>query len=423
MEHIHSQDDEFASLPGVAAAAERTPSFAVFTAWCAGILAAGAVLVTGFVVVADPYHQFGLVDAEGFNRIKPLPEQYREQIKVAQAKTARPKALLLGNSRVEVGFDPDSGPLHSHGYPAYNLALAGTSLAVSQRVFEEVRRDVPPPAMAVVGVEFLDFLVQPDSQPASQPANAQSWQWRVDTVFSLKSLMDAARTLSIQKAPEVETLTASGHTPLLEYRKYARQEGYNAIFKQRAQENAKNLVRKPANLFLKGTGSSASIDRLREMLARMAQDGTEVNLVIYPYHAQLMAMFEEAGLQPTMEEWKRVLVQEVDAMRRRQPNARIHLWDFSGFDAVQCEAIPAAGDLRSTTKWYWEAGHFKSATGDLILRRVLGEEVPFGIALTAQNLEQNRQRIAAERARCLGSIPEIFADARATIADARTHAH
>jgi hypothetical protein len=290
------------------------------------------------------------------------------------------------------------------------------------RVFEQLRNSSGPPALAVIGVEFLDFLVKPvaaapSAAPKTQPPH--SWQWRVDTLFSLKSVLDAAHTVLIQKTPEVETLTARGHTPLLEYRKFARQEGYHAIFQQRAQENAKSLVREPHNLIVTATGSSGSIVRLRDLLQAMAKDGTEVHLVIYPYHAQLMEMFKEAGLQSTMEDWKRILVREVGNATRQYPTARIRLWDFSGFGAVQCEAIPAPGDTRSTTQWYWEAGHFKASTGDLILRRILGEDLPFGIALTESNVEQNRQRIANERTECASANPGLFADAQAMVGNAK----
>ena len=61
------------------------------------------------------------------------------------------------------------------------------------------------------------------------------------------------------------------------------------------------LYQQPHNLFVAGTDRSESIDRLRALLDTMARDRTEVHLVIYPYHAQLMAMFDEAGLAPAME--------------------------------------------------------------------------------------------------------------------------
>lgn len=41
----------------------------------------GAILTMLLVIVIDPYHLFRIVDRAGFNRIKPLPELYREQIR------------------------------------------------------------------------------------------------------------------------------------------------------------------------------------------------------------------------------------------------------------------------------------------------------------------------------------------------------
>lgn len=397
-------------------------SFAHYILWTGAIVAAASLLVTLFVGLVDPYRLFGMPDIEKFNRIKPMPEQYREQIKLVLAKALRPNAILLGNSRIEVGFDPKSPQLGAHGYSAYNLALAGTDLAVAQRMFEQFRLEAVTPSMAVVGVEFLDFLAKPAAAPGA-PAKHDgwlpSWQWRFDTLFSMKALSDAWRTLLLQTAPYPETMTQRGQTPLHEYNMHARREGYHLLFQQRAQENARNLLRKSPTLY-GADGHSESIERLHHMLGTLAADGTEVNLVIYPYHAQLMAMFDEAGLQTVMEEWKSLLVGEVEAVRSRYPKARITLWDFSGFGAVQCEPIPAPGDTLSTTRFYWEAGHFKSSVGELIQQRILGGAGAFGVALKKDNLQQNRQRIASERADCASAHPEIFAAARTLIGAART---
>lgn len=393
--------------------------FVRFLKWSVAVTAAGALLVVALIATVDPYRLFGLVDVAGFNHTKPQPEQYQEQIKVAQARAMRANALFFGNSRVENGLDPEHPALRARGLSAYNLGLSGTGLSTAQRAFAGVRGDAPP-AMVVLGVEFQDFLLDPASAQRA-PANSQPnrWQWRLETMFSMTSALDAIKTLRLQHGAEAETMTPRGLNPLLEYRKYAREEGYYAIFQQRAQENAKALVRRPHGLLVPGTDSSADLERLHQMLAALARDRTEVHLVIYPYHAQLLAMFEQAGLWPVFEQWKRLVLREVDAVKRAQPGARITLWDFSGFSPVQCERIPPRGDTRSATRWYWEAGHFKPAVGDMILDRVLGGDAPLGQALTAANFEQNRQRIAAERGRCAAAYPELFSKAAQMIAAAR----
>ncbi|EKU82700.1 hypothetical protein [Massilia timonae] len=398
--------------------------FVRFMACGAGVVAAGIALVLACTVLVDPYRLFGLAEIDGINRIKPQPERYREEIKLAHARAVQPNMLFFGNSRTEIGFDPDSPILRERGLSAYNMGLAGTRLAASQRMLDDARDSMPAPAMAIVGVEFLDFLVDASALPLPAPAaehgfQSMPWQWRFDTVFSLNALADSFATLRIQDVPEAQVMSHRGHNPLREYHGFARKEGYFSIFQQRAQENAKNLAARPRDLFLPGAADSDSTERLRAMLDRMARESTEVHVVIYPYHAQLMAMFEAAGLQGALEEWKRLLVRETDMARARHDGTRITVWDFSGYGPIQCERIPSAGDRRSTTQWYWEGGHFKSTLGELMLRRMLGGGTDAGFLLTATTLEQNAQRVAAERAQCAGMYPEVFASAQNLVIRAR----
>ena len=66
------------------------------------------------------------------------------------------------------------------------------------------------------------------------------------------------------------------------------------------------------------------------------------------------------------------------------------MWDFSGYTTYQCEAVPAKGDKKKATRWYWEAGHFKRELGDLILDRIFsrGAEInQFGALLTLDNID------------------------------------
>jgi len=252
-------------------------------------------------------------------------------------------------------------------------------------------------------------------------------KWKFDAMFSMTSVMDALTTLRIQRGLEVQTTTLEGFNPMTEYKKYAREEGYFAIFRQRAEEYARTFVRKPHALRLSSTGSSSNLDDLRAILLIAAKDGIELQIVIYPYHAQMLAMFEQSGLWSAFEEWKGILAREVDAAQRNDPDARISLWDFSGFSPFQCEPVPARNDKTSVTRWYWEAGHFKQDLGDLILARlrekdqaILPQPDTLGFPLTLANLQENRERIARGRIACLASAPQLFEEATELVARART---
>jgi hypothetical protein len=220
--------------------------------------------------------------------------------------------------------------------------------------------------------------------------------------------------LQIQHKPEVETITMRGFNPLLEYYKYAREQGYYALFQQRTEENLKTYLRKRDYVIEPASDHLADWGELRSMIQMAAGNDIQLNLVIYPYHAQILLMFEHLGLMPAFEQWKQQVAQELERGRADQPKSKLKLWDFSGYGSFQCEMIPAKSDKKSATKWYWEAGHFKPALGDLMLSRML--QTPdqqssdtFGFLLNTANVPANRLRLAEEKAACRKSYPELFA--------------
>jgi hypothetical protein len=205
----------------------------------------------------------------------------------------------------------------------------------------------------------------------------------------------------------------------------ARSEGYYALFRQRAQENARVYLRKA-----KGRPSAADAAHLAAILQLAARSGIAVKLVIYPYHAQILAypyhaqilaLFEESGLWPAFEAWKRQLTGMVAALRQDHPTARLELFDFSGYSALHCERIPAKADRLADTRWYWEGGHFKKALGERVLERLLSDapgDSAFGFRLEADTAAANRRRIVAERQQCLRDYPALFQESAALVAAA-----
>jgi hypothetical protein len=401
-------------------------SYAGFIKWMAASLLAGVLLTVLFVVVVDPYRLFRVVDIAGFNAVKPRPDHYQSEIKLAGARALRPAIVLMGNSRVDVGIDPDSENLRAASRTAYNLAIPGTGVGTSREQFDHLRAAGAAPATMLLGVEFFDFLLNPDGADAPDkppPTGLAGHRWRVDTVFSLDALLDAAKTLRIQNDPDAGTMTGHGFNPLFDYLRIAREEGYHAIFLQRARENARSFSLAPHGIVRTRSDSSSDWRDLGGLLDAAAREKTEIHLIIYPYHAQLMAMLEQTGLWPVFEQWKLRLLREVARLNAAHPEARVVLWDFSGYGALQCEAIPAKGDLANGTRWYWESGHFKAALGERMLERVFGAAATqagpaeFGFRLNAANWNGNRDRIARERLACLAAEPAMFRDAAAMVAD------
>ncbi len=391
-----------------------------------GAAAAGGAMFAcvALVLVVDPYRLYRLVERTGFNQVKTQPKRYQKEIKLAGARALKANLLIVGNSRAEIGLDPDYPALSASGLTPYNLALAGTRIQVAREQLEQLAGAGQHPKHLIAGVDFFDFPVDPAAaqQAAAAPASGALAElgWRFDTLFSIDSVADALKTMRIQNAAYPSSMTARGFNPLREYQKMARDEGYYALFQQRAQDYARRLRHAPSGLVSRASGSSREFDQVRAVIERAIGDGATIDVVIYPYHAQVMSLFEAAGLAPLFDTWKGMLAAQMDGLRAAHPAARITLWDFSGYAQYQCEPIPAMGDRKTETTWYWEAGHFKPALGNLMLARMLGAagagagaDASFGTPLTTAGLAANRARIARERAACLAAYPSLFRDTAA----------
>ncbi|MFZ6843200.1 hypothetical protein [Undibacterium sp. RuTC16W] len=395
------------------------------------VIASGIFAVIAIVVTIDPYRLYHVVEIAGINQIKPQPDRYQEEIKLSNARQLKANALIFGNSRAEYGLNPDYEGFAKAGLSGYNMALSGTKMATTRRDLAYLRSIGQKPDFVILGVDFLDYLVDGSKIPVSpsvhelntHPHDVNGIQWQFDALFSLTSVSDAIKTIEIQNNTEAETISPRGLNPLHEYKKIAREEGYYVIFQQRALEYAKTFTRKPHDLRYPQTNSSPELDGLRATLAMIATDNSEAHIIIYPYHAQILALFEEVGLWPSFEAWKKMLLTEVNTANQAHPDARLTLWDFSGYGTAQCEVIPAKGDIKSITKWYWEAGHFKQSLGDIILNRVLEKRTrqvagnTFGTPLREDNFLENQIRIQEEKVACNHIYPAIFSQAKSLVAE------
>lgn len=403
-----------------------------FLSWLATVVLCGVVAIIFFVGIIDPYSQYGWFKQAGINAVKPDLSRYAEEIKLTQAIKLKPDTLIFGNSRAEIGFDPESPALMQHGYSAYNLAIRGTTITSSHRQLTYLLQKGIKPKRVLIALDFVDFMNPSKKVDAGAKRIAvnnadfpvDKWYWRFDGLFSMASMKDAINTLLIQNNSEAATMTERGFNPLREYQELARNEGYFVLFRQRAEENAKTYLKKASGRFDK-----TDFIYLRAMLKNAVAVGSEVIIIIYPYHAQILALFEETGLLPAFIQWKKEIIAETQNFSVAHKEIPIRVIDFSGYGQYQCERIPGKGDLDSTTQWYWEAGHFKKALGDIVLQRSLmltanstvlpQNDSIFGVTLNKINLESNRQRMNREKERCAQVYPKLFEEVKTLVESLR----
>ncbi len=349
-----------------------------------------------FTIVVDPYRMFDTAAMAGWNEIKPRVYSQANLAKTYQLERIAPKTLLLGNSRVEVGFDPESEQWPESARPVFNGGQAGTDLFTSWALLRDAVA-VRPPRTIIVGLDIIDFL-EPDNarriefpkeiadrmlvDDEGRPNPLRAAQRRKDllaTTLTIDALLDSFTTILSQDPSASATMTPYGFNPLRETNAYLRRSGQHEHFAEKTRAYEKQFARLKAQDFA-NPDAIANFRALDAILDVARDKHCRVVLFIHPYHAQFMDVMQKAGLTGSFVSWKAALTAYVAA---RATGQALTLVDFSEPSDFTREAVPAPDDLRTVMQWYWEAGHYKAALGDKMIPRLMGAETSFGKVLNA----------------------------------------
>jgi hypothetical protein len=255
------------------------------------------------------------------------------------------------------------------------------------------------PKTIFLGVEFFDFLGGSARQPLpsleTHPPPERDTKFYAESVFSISGLNDSITTLLLQHSRYPATLTDHGFNPLFNYIPEVERSGHYVLFRQRAEENIRNWARKPLRIRAQDGGPSDDEVTVDAILAKAAQGGSTMYIIIYPYHAEIRLMIERLGMGQLFSDWKRIVVGLAE--KSAAQGGQVQVWDFSGISPETLEGIPEKGDRTIHLAHYWEAGHFKKELGDLIIDRLLGKQSDFGIKLDSGNIDswlaEDRRRV------------------------------
>ncbi|MHB1233244.1 MAG: hypothetical protein ACYCZQ_11795 [Burkholderiales bacterium] len=403
-----------------------------------GITAVGASV--NYVV--DPYGIYSKASIGSPRANKPTADTKGPMVKAYQIEHANAHTLILGNSRAEIGFDPEDSAWPPATRPVYNAALPGTGPHVSLLYLQHALT-ITHLNTILMGVDFMDFLVEPKA-PLIQPEtprlselesrlrvtadgkpNPYRQQQRLRdiaaTLFSLNALLDSMQTFFARNDSYAENLTSLGFNPLKDYVLIAKKEGYHSIFLQRDQENIKAYLKQPHAIYLGNTTTSPPIEDMKHIIALCRANHIQLKLVIYPYHARLLEIIHDTGHWLAFEQWKGALTRMTseDATQHPGPNL-VTLWDFSGYNFYTMEPVPQKHDLHTQTKWYWEGGHFKSELGSVMLNKIFNagqyasdKDASFGVILTPDNLLDHLENVRHQRDIYRTRYPFDFAEIQA----------
>ena len=384
------------------------------------MVAVAVILGTAlFNAVIDPYGLYRLIDLPRLNTFKARAGQRAKAFKLSVLHRVRPGALILGNSRAEVGFDPQHTVFTGPSSPAVNLGIPGSGINTTVALMHHAL-SVVQPKVAVIGLDFLD--ARTGGHPDEDQVERDHLRWakatigepygvgeHVASLASLDAFLDSLWTVWANRQKYPAGLTDSGFNPMRNYLDIARKQGYHDLFLQRDMENARSYARGPKQIFINGTRSSAYFAAVEELVSMARQNNVRLHFVIYPYHAHIHELFALTGLWQPFEDWKRSLVELL------RDQVHVSLWDFSGCNDFTMEPVPQSGDLKTAVRWYWEAGHFKKELGDVILATVLGEKqdvtpARFGVALNIKNVDDHLRQLRESCDSYRARYPQVSAE-------------
>ena len=399
------------------------------------LLAMGATFLllclcaAGFNYLVDPYGLFGSRRVTGFNELKPTASERVRVTKPYLATRAKPRVVIGGNSRPEIGLNPKSACWKDIDQPVFNTAIPGADVFMQVRYVQHAVESGKARRI-LFGVDFLDFLV--DSKKAAgmvdwdrlgrsfdgrlrqgsgtsgMPASIQQAEDILSGLFSMAALGDSIMTLAAQRDPHSATRREDGFNPAQDYLPIIRNEGQAVLFMQKNAEVKKRLQQADLGVLDANGRQTLPLLALRHMLQWAKARDIEVVLFINPYHSDYLMQIETSGKWKVFEEWKRQLTAAADEYA-------VELWDFNAFDPYSTESPPQPNDRQNMLEWYWEPAHYRAELGDLMLRAMLGRScgkdsnLPlFGVRINAVTLQHHLDGLRSDMNRFVDENPGVL---------------
>jgi hypothetical protein len=368
--------------------ARRCRSFLI--TWAA--LALGCLLpVAIFNLVIDPS---GIFDIIRIAKLTPHRTTGSSRITKAELLHHQPaQIVLVGTSRAETGFDPSSP---DWGTPdVLNLGLADTNMDELADVCRAAARSGRVRHIVL----FLDFHIFRASYGRFD-FDRSRFNPQLDLPnYYLASLLSSYKTTqSGEVLVNARNGIESPHTSRGFRQHYSAGRplrSHREMFRDVLRGDMVSGTKYPYHI------SPEQVVLVGETIDHCRQHGVNLTIVLPPIHALKLEQLRALGLWPNFEKLKRDLVHIIEA----HPNSDgrpVPFWDFTPYTQYSIEDFPdppTAPAAERPMKWWWEASHFKSALGELIIARIMGKAAPtdFGILLTSANLDASLRRMQQDR--------------------------
>lgn len=355
-----------------------------------GLLTINSFTLASFSAWIDPYNVINGQALPKFNQLKPESSDDARRFKAINITRLKPKTIVLGTSRADIGIDPEHPVLSA---PAYNLSIPAGDMYEAMRYFQHALANQPDLKQVVLGIDLVAFehrddVGKLDPEQAARLGTTSYLRHLPNLFFSADTLNASFSTLKANFTGE----------PVREYylrngrliRSNPPDMPIEAVFGSHLKSAYFESWYKDFRV------SQQQMDAFRTIVETCKQQEIELKVFISPAHVTQWEALRSAGLWSTFEDWKREIVKITP------------VWDFSGYSSITTE--PLTEEMQN----YLESSHYVKEVGDLVLNRMYRYQqktVPndFGMLLTTANLEDHLVKIRADRSRWARRNAEVVA--------------
>lgn len=341
----------------------------------------------------DPLDYFQMPKIAQFNAIKSAKNDRVRLSKAQEILVQKPKAIILGSSRVMAGFDPLDLEIIT-GEKAYNAGLTGANFEEIYEYFLHALYAQPFLKTVVLGLDafcFNNFDSVKNDIPDFLHGKKPYWFEKLKGLFSLSVLKASYTTVhdNYYGCPREGLLKNGLFDPVC-----AVDKGSNPILKE---GDLSYLLRLHKVGPYRGFKVSESrIDKFRSLVKICKERGIQLKVFFNPAQASYYEAIYQHGFWKQFEDLKRAL------------SSIYPIYDFSGYNELTVQSRKCLEN-----PLYYECSHFKPLLGRMILNQLFEKEsfpIPIGSLLTPQTVEEAIFNQRMSRTFWAETHPEIVAE-------------
>lgn len=313
--------------------------------------------IAGFNYVVNPYLMFNPPALLNIADKKPESDTRVRMFKKYQANFSQYSTLIVGNSRVEMGINPNSASFAEQA--VYNLGIPGIGvngqLAYAEHIMTKQAID-----RVFISLDFLDFLALSNNTTyKAYTLDLKQTEERVASAFSVDATVSSIMTL-LNQTKYAPTRLTNGFNPAQDYWPIIKYEGQAVLFEQKINQVQAGLRGKLWLPNIKYVAQSP-LHQLIATIKKWQQKGCQVTVFINPYHSEYYQQIKIAGLSRAFKNWRELMRLTFET------ELSAPFYDFTDLGISKSELTDDNGYLT----YFWEPAHYTQAMGELMLQRMI----------------------------------------------------